>query len=458
MRNIEDKIKTLPDTPGVYLFYNKTGELIYVGKATSLKDRVRSYFRGRRTPRPIEEMIHEVASIDWKETDSVLEAVILESIFIKKHQPKYNILGKDNKSWNYIVITKSDYSKVVTMRQHDIDVLRVNDPRGFKRLGDLFGPYPGLNTKAVMKILRRLFRFSTCLPARSPDLVGTKAGEPARPHPGLLLRGEEGRTPLPAGEGRVRGARPCLYYEMGQCLGVCTGEITPANYRHRVIVPLKWFLSGKKRQVIKIFEQQMKRASKEQRFEDAAQLRNQLHALERIHDVTLLNKDFFADEIKNMPELTSGGELRIEGYDISNLGATDKVGSMVVFNNEGPVRSQYRKFNIKTVTGQSDVDCLAEVLQRRLKHTEWPRPDVILIDGGRPQVSRIKKVFMDNHVAIPFMGIAKGPERKRNDILLGSKEEKFVRWVASHQPLLIRVRDEAHRFAIMFNRSKRKIR
>jgi len=418
MQGIAEQIKKLPDNHGVYLFYSKTGELIYAGKATSLKDRVQSYFRGEHSARPIEEMIHEVANIDWEETDSVLEAVILESIFIKKYQPKYNVLGKDSKSWNCIVIGQDQYPKVSTMRQHDIDVLRANDPQGFKKLGEFFGPYPGLNTKAVMKILRRLFRFSSC-----------------EPH----------------------AKRPCLYYEIGQCLGVCTGEITPAGYRHRVIVPLRWFLSGKKRQVIKTFEQQMKLASKEQRFEDAAALRNQLRALERIHDVTLLNRDFFADEIKNILELTPGKELRIEGYDISNLGATDKVGSMVVFNNEGAMKSEYRKFNVKTVAGQSDVDCLAEVLERRLKRAEWPRPDVILVDGGRPQVNRVKKVLNDFSAAISFVGIAKGPERKRNDIILGSKDEKFVRWAAAHQPLLIRVRDEAHRFAIMFNRSKRKI-
>jgi excinuclease ABC subunit C len=270
-----------------------------------------------------------------------------------------------------------------------------------------------------LKILRRLFRYSTCEP-------GAK--------------------------------RPCLYYEMGQCLGVCTGEISPADYKQRVITPLKWFLSGKKKPVIKSFEQQMKRASKDEHFEDAARLRNQLHELQRIHDVTLINQSFFQDEARQVPELVVGRPMRIEGYDISNLGATDKVASMVVFDNEGPVKSQYRKFNIKTVVGQSDVDSLAEVLERRLRRDDWAMPDVILIDGGRPQVNRAQKVFKDFGADIPFLGIAKGAERKRNDIILGNKDPKFVSWVSTHQPLLIRVRDEAHRFAITFNRSKRKIK
>lgn len=416
---IAERLQQLPDQPGIYLYYSAAHELIYVGKATSLKDRVRSYFRGARTPRPIEEMIHEVVEIDWRTTDSVLEAVILESVYIKKYLPKYNVLGKDSKSWNYIVLTKDIYPRVITMRQHDLQQLQANDPRAFRQIGDVFGPYPGLNAKAALKILRRLFRYSTCEP-------GAK--------------------------------RPCLYYEMGQCLGVCTGEIGAAEYKQRVITPLKWFLSGKKKPVIKSFEQQMKQAAKEERFEDAGRLRNQLHELQRIHDVTLINQSFFEDQTRSTTELVVGRPMRIEGYDISNLGATDKVGSMVVFNNEGPVKSQYRKFTIKTVAGQSDVDSLAEVLERRLQHDDWPMPDVILIDGGRPQINRTKKVFKDRGVAIPFVGIAKGPERKRNDFILGTVEKVFVSWVSTHQPLLIRVRDEAHRFAITFNRSKRKIK
>lgn len=415
---LTEKLSQLPDVPGIYLFYSRSGELIYVGKATSLKSRVGSYFRGKRTPRPIEEMIHEVVNLDWITTDSVLEAVILESIYIKKHQPKYNVIGKDNKSWNYIVVTSDEYPRVTTMRERDLDVIRLNDPVRFKKMGTLFGPYPGLNTKEAMKILRRLFHFSTCEPG---------------------------------------SARPCLYYEMGQCLGVCIGAITPADYRRQVTTPLMWFLAGKKKQVIRSFEKRMITASKAERFEEAAMVRNQLKGLQRIHDVTLINKEFFEAERVEVHELIVGRPMRIEGYDISNLGASDKVGSMVVFSNEGPVKSEYRKFTIKGVVGQSDIDCLAEVLTRRFSHLEWQLPDVVLIDGGRPQVNRVKKVFESFGLTIPFVGIAKGKERKRNDFIIGTKQASFVAWLATHQPLLIRVRDEAHRFAITFNRSKRKI-
>jgi excinuclease ABC subunit C len=403
----------LPEMPGIYLFYNLDRELVYVGKATSLKSRVRSYFSGRRTPRPIEEMIHEVAGIDFRPTDSVLEAVILESVYIKKFQPKYNVLGKDDKSWNYIVITKEEYPHIKTFREHELLQLTEREQRSHYQ--EIFGPYPGLNTKAALKILRHLFHFSSC-----------------EPHQG----------------------RPCLYRQMGQCLGVCTDEISSSEYRKQVIQPLILFLKGNKKQMLKEFEQQMKRAVHEEHFEKAARIRDQLKSLYRIQDIALMNESFFTDHKRVRQE----ENFRIEGYDISNLGATDKVGSMVVFDKHGPIKSAYRKFTIKTVEGQSDIDCLGEVLERRLNHTEWPLPKLFLIDGGRPQVTKARAVVQSRGSSIPVIGIAKGPERKRNDIILGNNDPQTITWVSEHKILLIKVRDEAHRFAITFNRSKRKLR
>ncbi len=415
MADLSAVIKSLPDAPGVYLFYNSAGELVYVGRATSLRSRVRSYFVGRRFSRPIEGMIHEVARIEWKETESVLESVILEAHYIKKFQPKYNVLGKDSKSWNYLVVTKDEYPKIETIREHDLDNLRNSGILPEKKFQNIFGPYPGLNMRTAQKILRRLFRFSICEP-------GAK--------------------------------RPCLYYQMGQCLGVCIGAISPADYKKQVIRPLTLFLGGKKKAVIRGFEKQMKASAKQENFEEAQRLRNQIQALNHIHDVTLIDKSFFENE-RMKEEITV---QRIEGYDISNLGATDVVGSMVVFNEYGPRKSEYRKFIVRGVKGQSDVDCLAEVMNRRLNHPEWKFPNVVLVDGGRPQVNRIKNVFKERGMKIPFLGIAKGAKRKRNDFILGSAEPNFVAWASIRRGLLIRVRDEAHRFAIAFQRSKRKIK
>lgn len=415
MMSVDKKLQSkLPDIPGVYLFYNKKKELIYVGKATSLKSRVKSYFSGVKNIRPIELLLHEVSYIDWTETDSVLEAIILEANTIKKFLPKYNIVGRDDKSWNYIGITKDVFPKVVTVRQHDLESVGHEGSAGFKQL---FGPYPGLNTRATMKVLRKIFHFSTCKPNQK---------------------------------------RPCLYHEMGQCLGVCTGEISPTAYRAKVIRPLVTFLSGRKKYLLKQLEIQMRKAAKGEDFEEAARLRNQISALQRIQDVALLNKSFVEDQFGYNGE--SVGFRRIEGFDISNLGSTGMVGSMVVFENGESKKSDYRKFRIRTVGGQSDVDCLEEMLRRRLKHTEWTYPKLFLIDGGLPQVNRVKAVLKDLDIDIPIVGIAKGPDRKRNDIILGTKDKNAIDWLYRHTRLLIHIRDEAHRFAVTYQRTLRRLK
>lgn len=450
----------LPDTPGIYLFYNSEKELIYVGKATSLKNRVRSYFRIKRVTRPIEAMMHEVSSIQYKQTDSVLEAVILEANYIKKYLPKYNVLGKDNRSWNYIIITKDEYPQIKTIRQHEYELRKKADREyestlaknkkqahntldiDLKQFQYVFGPYPGLNTQAALKILRQIFHFSSCLPDRS---------------------------------------RPCLYYQMGQCLGVCVRAISPQQYKEKVIRPLVLFLKGEKKKLVKELEKKMAVAAKAENFEEAGRLRDTLKSLYRIQDITLINRDMVEigrpknGNASSLSHNETDGPVvrRIEGYDISNLGASGKVSSMVVFDSAGPIKSEYRKFKIKTVEGQSDVDCLEEVIRRRFQHPEWPYPDMLLIDGGRPQVNRINKVLQDLHVFIPLVGIAKGPERKKNEFTFPPSlfdtsvkiakdvlqaRRNFVSYVNEHQELLIRVRDEAHRFAITFQRTLRKIK
>ena len=220
MTTIADILKKLPDNPGVYLFYNDKKEVIYVGKASSLKNRVRSYWNGRRTFRPIEQLIHEVVFISWEQTDSVLEAVILEGRYIKEHRPKYNVLWKDDKSWNYIVVTKDRYPEVETVREHDLKNVQ-------KQFTYVFGPYPGMNVRATMKIFRRLFLISVCKPAAK---------------------------------------RPCIYRQMGECLGVCTDEVSPKEYKEKVIQPLVTFLKGRKKQLIRNLQKKMKEAAKAQKF------------------------------------------------------------------------------------------------------------------------------------------------------------------------------------------------
>ena len=409
---MKNKLKNLPSQPGIYLFFNSDKELIYVGKATSLKDRVRSYFSGPSTSRPIENLIHEVKNIKWLVTDSVLEAIILEAIYIKDKNPKYNVLGKDDKSWNYIAITRDEYPTLKTIRQHEYKQL--TDIQKKKKYGKIFGPFPGLKTKETLKLLRQIFTYSTCKPDQE---------------------------------------RACFYHQIEQCLGVCTNEITPAEYKRKSINPLSLFLSGKKKQLIKTLEQRMKRASKDQNFEEAQRLRDQIQNLQKIHDVALLNKSFFKHNIHE-PE---GEFIRIEGYDISNLGPTGIVGSLVVFEHGEPIKSDYRKFRIKTLKGQSDVDALAEMIHRRAKRKDWPLPDIFLIDGGKPQVNRTNKVLKEHNIKTPVIGIAKGAARKKNEFHV-PRNKKLTVWLSQHKNILIQVRDEAHRFAIAYQRSLRKIK
>jgi len=501
MSTITQQLKSLPASPGIYLFYNSKKELLYVGKATSLKSRVRSYFSNQfilsesregesKDPaakgtnhgilrhsvpqnkllasRPIESMIHEVKNIRTIKTDSVLEAIILEGNYIKKYRPKYNVDWKDDKSWNYLAITNEKFPKLITIRQHEIalnlsrarndsdesrDPVLKNTNHGIFRSAqdklikkNLFGPFPSLNTRETLKILHKLFYVSRC---QAPTTPARKLATPPR-----------------AGGDKTK---PCFDYQLGSCLGVCTGEITAKDYQKKVIRPLTEFLKGNKKRLLSNLKKQMTLTSRQQNFEEAARLRNQIKSLQHIQDVTLLNRDFY--NIKNNLQVTnypgldkrSGADelliTRIEAYDISNLGSTGKVGSMVVFDNHGPAKSEYRKFKIKTVAGQSDVDCLKEIIERRFNNN-WPLPDLILIDGGVPQVNAVKNILpvVGAQNLVPnVIGIAKGKKRKKNEFIFDKNNQKIASFIQANEILLIQARNEAHRFAINYQKKLRKI-
>lgn len=388
-----EKIKNIPDSPGIYLFY-KGKELIYVGKATSLKSRVRSYLNPK-TLRPIETLIHEVDRIKTKLTDSVLEAIILEAEYIKKFKPKYNAIGKDDKSWIYLVLTKEEFPKLIGVRGRNLK----------NNYLYVFGPFAQIKTSEILKLLHSLFKISRCSP---------------------------------------NAKRHCFDYQLGNCLGVCKNEISSKDYKKKVIKPLVLFLKGKKKRLIKELNKEMKEASLKENFEEAKRLRNQIFSLQKIRDFSLLDKSFLEESFES-----SNYFNRIEGYDISNLGKTNKVGSMVVFIDGIASKKDYKKFKIRTVEGQSDVDCLKEVLERRLKHKEWKLPQIILVDGGMQQVNAAKKVL---NKKIFVLGIAKGRTRKKNELVFGSKTKKFIDWVNENKDILIKIRDEAHRFAIKYQR------
>ena len=394
------KIDKAPDNPGIYLFYNADKKLIYVGKATSLKSRIKSYFSsGSKTNRPIELLIKEVEDVKWKETESVIEATILEANYIKKYSPKYNVLGKDDKSWNYLYLTEEEFPKLKTVREHQL--------KEIKKAKYIFGPYPNIKTSEMLKILHNLFSISRC---------------------------EKGQK------------KPCFDYQLGRCLGVCTGEIDAKEYKKIVINPLISFLRGNKKRVILSLEKEMKNMAGKEKFEKAAEIKKRIERLKKIQDISLISKDFF-EELKEEDR-----DLRIEGYDISNLQENFKVGSMVVLKKGELKKQEYKRFKIRTVEKQSDIDCLKEVLERRLSHREWPYPQIILVDGGTVQVKAFEKILEEHFLNIPVFGIAKGKTRKKNEFIYFFKDKKIEAFIKEHKDLLISLRDEAHRFAISYQR------
>ncbi|MBP7133822.1 GIY-YIG nuclease family protein [Patescibacteria group bacterium] len=414
--HIRIKDNELPDTPGVYLMKNAQGGILYVGKATSLKRRVQQHFL-RPHNNLIEEMIKLVAEIDYIQKPTALEALILEANLIKLYWPKYNTDQKDNKSFLYLVITEEAFPRPLLIRGREIDE---QDAKKYKAV---FGPYTsGRSLRAALDIIRKAIPWSTCVPPK------------------------EGKT-----------GHACFYVHLKMCPGVCAGLVTRSVYA-KTIRDLIRFFEGKKEEILKRYRREMEKAAKEKRFEDAAEWRNKVFALEHIQDVAVLRRedDLDSDDVESAKKGREGSIFgRIEGYDISHVSGTSTVASMVVFEQGAPAKAQYRKFRIRWVEGANDVASIQEVLQRRFTHPEWRRPSLLLIDGGLPQVHAAQEVLTALGLVIPIIGIAKGPERKRNDIILTTNDAELRAACEKHHDILEAVRDEAHRFAIQFHRSLR---
>ena len=410
--SIKIKNNELPDAPGVYLMKDLAGNVIYVGKATSLKRRVASYFllsrRGDGRAH-IEEMMPHVRSIDYIQKPTAIEALILEANLIKYYWPKYNVMQKDNKSFLYLVITKEDFPKPLLIRGTQLDE---ESPKKYKAV---FGPFTSPRTlRAALDLLRKVFPWSTC---------------------------ETGQK------------RACFYVHLKQCPGVCINAVDKKTYGKTIRDLIKFF-EGKKDDLLKQYVREMKLASKERRFEEAAELRNKVSFLEHIRDVAILKReDEDVDKIK-MGESIVNLFGRIEGYDVSNISGTSTVASMVVFENGAPAKSEYRKFRIRTVAGSNDVAALKEALMRRFRNA-WRHPDLLLIDGGLPQVHAAEAVIHELDLGLPVVGIAKGAERKRNDLICTKNNLELCHLCEQYKDLLVHVRDEAHRFAIAYHRNVR---
>lgn len=386
----------LPDCPGVY-FFKQGKRILYVGKATSLKDRVKSYFARdillTRGPK-IVQMLQEADRIDFVQTDSVLEALILEANEIKKHQPYANSKEKDDKSYNYVLVTKEDFPRVLVERGKNLGTVS-------EKIAKTFGPFPHAGElREALKIVRRIF--------------------PYRDH-------------------KCKMGKLCFNAQIGLCSGVCGGRISKREYR-KIVKHFSLFFEGKKPELIKALEKEMSALAKKHEFEEAEKVKRQLFALDHIQDIAMIKADL---QTANSNLQTN---FRIEAYDIAHLSGKDVVGVMTVVEDGEVNKSQYRKFKIKA-DKNDDTKNLKEVLERRLNHPEWPLPQLVVIDGGVGQLHAGQEVLKKRGLDIEVVSVVKDERHKAREVL-GLKDKTW-------EKAIILANAESHRFAIGYHRKLR---
>jgi excinuclease ABC subunit C len=464
---LEEKLKNLPKTPGVYFYKDKSGEIIYIGKAAVLRNRVRQYFQKSRAFDPkTDALVAEIADVDWLELETEMDALFVEAEMIRRYMPKYNILLRDDKSFVYVRIdSKSDYPYVSFTR------------RPLDDGADYYGPFLSkFIISRALKYLRRVFPYSTHAPTNIPK-------------------------------------RACLQAQIGLCPGLEAGMTSLKDYRKNLSMLAK-YITGKRKTIISDIEKQMKAAAKAKDYEEAARLRNKLFALKKLDTQIIfgdresmdISKDHGLVELAELLKLyvqpgdthvggvqgvgekrtesykstakgvsqprtqqsttSSSGAAgfagrqgralriprRIEGFDISHMQGTDTVASMVVFVAGVPAKSEYRKFKSR-IKGNDDFAHMREVMSRRFSETnikKWGKPDLILIDGGKGQVSSAHGIIKELELSIPLIGLAK----KYEEIIV-PKDAEFETVLLPRSSdalkLLQRVRDESHRFAVSYH-------
>lgn len=430
--NLREKLKQLPAAPGVYFHKDTMGEILYVGKAAVLRNRVRQYFQVSRARDPkTEALVAEIADTDWMVVESELEALFLEAEMIRRYMPRYNILLRDDKAMSYIRINiDSDYPTVTTTRQPLDDGARY------------FGPYFSLHgVKQALKLLRRIFPYAT------KKTTGQKRAT-LQFHLGLDPGLEEGKTSI---------------------------ESYRANLRKLIAV-----IEGRRNGVIKETERDMLRAARKKDFELAARLRNQLFALQNLGKQVIFSDKEFLDISKDhalveLVDLLGLGKppRRIEGYDISHMSGTNVVASMVVFTNGVSDKGEYRKFKT-TRERNNDFANMHETILRRLSDKNiksWGLPNLFLIDGGKGQLDAALTARDAREQSIPMIGLAKREEqivykKVASNVSLNSdalhrlkgyvtETDEYVLINLPHSAnlvkLLQRIRDESHRFAVSYH-------
>jgi excinuclease ABC subunit C len=425
METTQIVLKTLPHTPGVYLYRSITGELLYIGKAKDLKKRVSSYFqRDDAVGAKTQLLVSQISKIDTIRTASEFDALILEAKLIHDNTPKYNVVLKDDKSPLYILLTISErLPHVYTMRRSDL-------PKKLHKQDAVFGPFQSAHM--VRSILRQL------------------------------------RHVIPYCTQNTRTGRACFYSHLGLC-NPCPSVIgTDRKLTHIYrtnIFRLKEILSGQSMTVLKGLEKEMRMVADSHRFEEAARLRDHIQNLnymlqKRYDPMVYINsktgvEDIYHDELESLrtillPYVQNLAYLhRIECIDISNTAGKYATGSLVVLTEGSKDTDQYRRFRIRRINSPNDAAMIAEVVKRRFSHPEWPFPDLFVVDGGKGQVHAA------SGAPVPVVGLAK---RFEEIIIPRGDNWKVLRISYSNPALHVieRVRDEAHRFAITYHRLLRK--
>lgn len=387
----------IPTTPGIYLF--KGGkDILYIGKATNLKQRTLSYFQPKlmetRGPQ-ITNMVELATSLEYQSTDSVLEALLLESHLIKKHQPIYNTKEKDDKSYNYVVITNETYPRVFTVRKRQLDILRGKK----EKIRYTFGPFPhGALLREALNIMRKIFPFY----------------------------GKRGR-----------GSYVEEFYQ--QLSLHPSKQINQRAYRENIEY-LALFFEGKKKSIIRSLKKKMKTLADEMRFEEAGIVKSQIRSLEHIHDMALMKKEFQLGTEREF--------IRIEAYDVAHHQGQAMVGVMVVHNGSEISHEDQRLFTIRSVSSANDTKALQEMFDRRLSHTEWPYPRFIVVDGGSAQKRALELVLRKRELAIPVIAVVKN-EKHKAKALLGRKNI-----IEPYEDVIVAINAESHRFALKAHTKK----
>jgi excinuclease ABC subunit C len=457
MPTLRQQADALPFQPGVYLFKNAEGEVLYVGKAIRLKDRVRSYFakdleasRGSG----FTQMVRDSVTLDHQLAGSEMEALLLEARLIRQYKPRYNIKLRDDKSFSLIRIDLSEpFPPIYISREKDLEELLVRRKRDRVGMGkvsqridsqEFFGPYlSAASVKDALKTVRKIWPFRDC-----------------------------GQTKY---DTYAKLGHGCLFATLNLCDAPCAAKISQEEYRKN-IDQIRLFLRGDRQRLLQNVQAEMEQAAKDERFEQAAKLRDRLQSLLHIQEVATTRRFLGNQQRSDLYRYNPDEDLRIECYDISNISGAYAVGSQIVgIIRRGKIdpvnatevrkrfyldKSRYRKFRIKTVEGVSDTDMLREVLSRRLKRAKggtehWAVPDLMFMDGGKGQLSAAQAIRteLEMEAEVAIASVAKGPTRKRVD-LYGADWERLPTvereaWLVVAELL----REEAHRFAISYYRS-----